>query len=901
MSEQKDRVEQPFLIRRAELIADNGGRNGRSKPLDLAAVRKRLEQRGAKEAWRSIEEIADTKEFQEFIEREFPRHAAPWAAALDRRQFLKLMAASLALAGLTACRQRPIEKIVPYVNAPEEIIPGIPLYYASALTLGGFATGVLVESHTGRPTKIEGNPEHPASLGSTDAFLQAMILGLYDPDRSQEVLNNGQPGTWDGFLSEVRTELARQKALGGPALRVLTETVTSPTLAAQLRSLLAEFPSAKWHQYEPVNRDNVRAGARLAFGEDAEPIYRFDRADVVLSLDADFLSVGPGRVRYTRDFSDRRRVRADKKEMNRLYAVESTPTVTGGMADHRLPIQARDVELFARALAARLDLLTVDDGSAFEDAHRNWLDAMARDLLQQRGSSLVVAGDHQPPVVHALAHAINDALGNVGRTVVYLNPVEANPQSQTESLRELVRDMRAEKVDTLLILGGNPVFNSPADLEFGKAIKSVNFAVHLSLYDDETSALCRWHIPMAHELEAWGDARAYDGTVSIIQPLIEPLLGGKSAHELLAAVQGQPDDGLEIVREHWRTRTGDTDQSETTSEEPRQDFDKTWRKWLHDGLIPDTAEGAIQVSLRPDWATAIGAPPASAGGLEVVFKPDAGSWDGRFANNAWLQELPKPLTSLTWDNVAALSPQTAQDLHLVPETGSGQGTTAPLIDLHVGGRTLKNVPVWIMPGHADNCLTVTLGCGRTRAGRVGNGVGFNAYAIRTADAPWFESGVEVKATGGRYHLATTQHHYYMEGRDLAQEALIEEFRENPNGEHDGGDEAGHDISMYPKREYTGNAWAMVIDTNVCTGCNACVTACQAENNIPTVGKKEVQLGREMHWIRIDRYYRGGLDNPNVHHLPVLCMHCEKAPCEVVGPVAETVHGAEGLNEMVYNR
>ncbi len=850
--------------------------------LDLAALRARLAGMQGKTYWKSLEELAETEEFQEFLHREFPRGASEWADAVSRREFLRLMGASLALAGLTACTRQPDEKIVPYVRAPEEIVPGEPLFFATAMPLGGFATGVLVESHMGRPTKVEGNPQHPASLGATDAFAQASVLTLYDPDRSQVVTNRGRISTWDAFLGAVSPELERQRTSKGAGLRVLTETVTSPTLAQQLRALRARFPLATWHRYEPIARDSVRAGARLAFGQDVDTHYRFDSADVILALDADFLGCGAASLRYARDFAAKRRVRAGQARMNRLYAVESTPSITGAIADHRLPMGAGEIEGVARGVARGLGMQGVSPGAtAASRADAEWTAAVVRDLKRHRGSSIVVAGEPQPPGVHALTHAVNDLLGNVGNTVTYTDPVEANPVGHVESLRELAREMEAGRVEVLVILGGNPVFTAPADILFAEHLSKVGFRVHVSLYDDETSARCHWHIPEAHYLESWGDARAYDGTVTILQPLIAPLYNGKSSHELLAALLGQPGrSSYEIVRDYWKGR--------------RQsgDFEQFWRTTLHDGVMAGTALPAKRVSLRRVATKPPSNPPSAASpGPAIVFRPDPTIFDGRFANNGWLQELPKPLTKLTWDNTALVSPVGAERLGL---------SNGDVVELHFQGRAVR-APIWIMPGQAEDAVTVHLGYGRTRAGRVGTGAGFNAYAIRTAGSPWFGSGLEIRKTGERYPLASTQHHHSMEGRHLVRVGTQEEFRKTPDFAQKMAHDPAPGLTLYPPHPYEGYAWGMAIDLSACIGCNACVVACQAENNIPVVGKAQVTRGRAMHWLRIDRYYAGSLDNPETYHQPVLCMHCEDAPCEIVCPVAATVHSDEGLNEMVYNR
>ncbi len=846
--------------------------------LDLAAIRERLARSTGQEYWRSLEELAGTEDFQWFLDNEFPREASAFRSAVDRRQFLQLMGASLALAGLNACTRQPTEKIVPYVRQPEEIVPGRPLFFATALPLGGVASGVLVESHMGRPTKVEGNPEHPASLGATDAFAQASVLTLYDPDRSQVITNVGEIRPWSAFVAAMRSALEGQREQSGAGLRVLTETITSPTLADQLRQLHTAFPAAQWHQYEPMHDDNAIAGARAAFGEDVDTRYRFDQADVILSLDADFLACGPGHMRYVRDFTAKRRVQGKHTEMNRLYAVESTPTNTGAMADHRLPLRAGQIEDFARAVAASLGVPV--QAPAGLEVHAKWIAALARDLQKHRGASIVIVGSEQPPVVHTLTHAMNAALGNVGHTVAYAEPVAAKPTLQTQSLRDLVGDMQAGKVALLLIVGGNPVFNAPADVPFAAALSKVPLSVHLGLYNDETSQLCHWHIPEAHPLESWSDGRAYDGTITIMQPLIAPLYDGKTTHEMLAVFSDRPErSSHDIVREYWTGRHG------------AGAFELFWRKTLHDGFIPDSASPAKQVTLRP--VASLDSRGISDGrGLEIIFRADPTIFDGRFANNGWLQELPKSLTRLTWDNAALIAPATAERLGLSNED---------VVELAYGGRTVR-APIWILPGHAPDAVTVHLGHGRTHAGKVGTGSGFNAYALRTADAPWFGSGLQLRKTGDRHPLASTQHHHSMEGRPLVRVATLEEYRTHPEFAHEMEEQPAPDDTLYPpEHPYEGNAWGMTIDLSSCVGCNACVVACQAENNIAVVGKTEVARGHEMHWLRVDRYYAGALDNPETYHQPVPCMHCENAPCEIVCPVGATVHSSEGLNDMVYNR
>ena len=861
-----------------------------SQKLDLAAVRSRLENARGRDYWRSLDELAATPAFKEMVEREFPRQAIGWAddesPEEGRRNFLKLMGASLALGGLAACTRQPTEQIMPYVRQPEGLIPGRPLFFATASTLNGVATGILAESHEGRPTKIEGNPEHPASLGACHVFSQASVLGLYDPDRSQTISLNGEIRSWGHFVTTLRDTLTAQKPKGGAGLRILTETITSPSMAAQLAAIKQAFPQSKWHQWEPAGPHSARAAALTAFGQPVNTYYDFSKANVVVSLDADFLNSGPGTLRYTRQFSDRRRVGQGTETMSRLYVVEPFPTPTGTKADHRLTLRASDVQEFAWALAISLGIAQGPKNTDNGDINK-WMGPVGRDLESNKGACLVIAGEHQPPIVHALAAIMNEKLGNVGQTVFYTEPIEASPVDQVASLNDLVKDLDAGAVDLLLILGGNPAFNAPVELGIRDRLKKAKLRVHLGLYDDETSEVCQWHINETHFLETWGDARAFDGTVTIQQPLIQPLYNGRSAPQLLQLFTEQPDNSpYEIVKEYWR------------AQHPGKDFEAWWRRAVHDGLVAGSALPPKTVTVRGEALSARAGAARLGGKFEVVFRPDPGIYDGRFANNGWLQEFPKPITKLTWDNAAFISPRDKQRLGIANNTGD-------MLKLTYQGRTL-NAPVFVQPGMAEGAIVLHLGYGRTRGGRAADRMGFNPYGLRTAKALWQDTGLDAQKTSGSYEFAATQDYHALDAdglnRHIIHNGTLADFKKNPESVHAGADTPPRELTMYPEWDYTkGYAWGMTVDLNACTGCGACIVACQAENNIAVVGKDQVRRGRLMQWLRVDAYYQGSEADPAIYNQPVPCMQCENAPCELVCPVQATVHSSEGLNDMVYNR
>jgi molybdopterin-containing oxidoreductase family iron-sulfur binding subunit len=632
--------------------------------------------------------------------------------------------------------------------------------------------------------------------------------------------------------------------------------------------------------------------------------YHFDKADVVVALDADFLACGPSSVRYSKDFASRRRIDTPQDNLNRLYAVEPAHTVTGSNAEHRLALRARDVHAFTAALAAAVGV-TAGGGAATgelpDDVRSRFIPAVAADLQAHRGRCVVVPGDYQPAAVHVLARTINQALGNVGTTVTYTAPMTATPADGVQSISELVADMAADKVKVLLIIGTNPVFTAPSDLNFLAALQKVTARFHLGLYLDETGEQCHWHGPEAHYLETWGDVRAFDGTVSLIQPLIAPLYGGRSAIEIIATANGAGGSAMDLVKGYWtKALGGQTKATWAITDAQGQAFadaDTMWKHGLHDGFLRGTATASP--------APAAGAPPAaftpsSTQGMEIVFRPDPYLLDGRNANNGWLQELPRPISKMTWDATAHISPRTAERLGLLLERSGNQDVS--LIEIKYAGRTVR-IPAWVMPGICDDSIIVHFGFGRRRAGRVGTGVSFDMFPLRTSKAPWFDGGATVTKTTERYQLCSTQNHFSMEGRGLVRAVDIEEYRRNPKAVAEAGPEVpDRNMTLYPNYEYKSHKWGMAIDLNACTGCSACIIACVAENNIPVVGKTQVYRNREMHWLRVDTYYDGAPEAPaGSYHQPIPCQQCENAPCEQVCPVAATVHSDEGLNDMVYNR
>ena len=861
-------------------------------PMSLAQVREELKGVTGKRYWRSVDELANTPEFQAAVEREFPGSAQEWVDPVSRRGFMKLMGASMALAGLAGCTKQPDEPIYAYVKQPEDLVLGKPNYFATAHPFVTGAVPLLVKSDEFRPIKVDGNPEHAYNHGSSDPYSQGTLLDMYDPDRSQHVMYRGENREWAEFAQALQQKVASTK--DGTGIYFLSATIGSPTLARQWKAVQAAWPKAKLAQYDPAV-----AGTAVATGENVQ--YALSDADVIVSLDADFLSGAayPGFHKLVREYAERRK--SPENGLNRLYAVESTPTTTGMKAEHRLGLRASEVPAFAAELAKAVGVAGVDAPAyAWTGEQQKYLAALAADLKANAGRSAVIPGLYQDASVAALALAINSTLGNVGKTVtVSAEPLNPLPSDQIADMKALVADMNAGKVDWLIILNANPMYTAPADLGFAAAFNKVETVAHLGMHLDETGQISHWHIPAAHYLESWSDARAYDGTVSIVQPLIDPLYGGRTAHDVFQSLLNDPMlSAYEAVRTTWRPAI-------------KGDFETGWRKALHAGWIEDTT---FEKAASPKISIPKVPAPAAKDAVEIIFRPDPNIYDGRWSNVGWLQELPKPVTSLSWDNAAIVSGATLTKLGLEEDD---------IVELSVGGGRVK-APVIVAPGHPDNSVTVYLGYGREFAGRVGSGAGFNAYLIRNTWAPFFATG-SIKKVEGKWGIAITKSHYQdhrsklfggegtgnnsleadeaLGPRGIIRYATLEEFKSNPNFAHEGEgrDTPMLDTSLFPNWQYKENAWGMSIDMNSCTGCNACIVSCYAENNIAVVGKQQVRIGRNMQWLRIDTYFEGDLAAPRAHFQPMACQHCENAPCEQVCPVGATVHTPEGLNTMVYNR
>jgi molybdopterin-containing oxidoreductase family iron-sulfur binding subunit len=870
-------------------------------PVMKTVFRHPPEEPTGKRYWRSLEELADTPEFQSWLEREFPAGAAE-LDSVSRRNFLRLMGASMALAGigLSGCR-RPEAYLVPYTKSAEWLIPGKAVLYATSMPGPRGGLPLIATTYEGRPTKLEGNPLAPSSNGGTDLFAQASVLDLYDPDRSRTFVFDGKevgPQQFDAYIAGVAKELGSTKGAG---CAILMEEQASPTRDRFLKTLKERFPQISFYSYDPIGFEEHAAAVLGLFGPDISLTPDFGGADVVVSLDCDFLGAEQT-VHSIRDFSHRRRMHGSEQEMNRLYAVENRYTITGGMADHRFRCAASQIPAFAVKLAKEVAASTndrvlngvvaqfKDSGAPFDEV---WIRECAADLVARKGRSLVLVGNRFPAWIQGVVLAINNALGAFGSTLRVLS----TPRVKTLGFRELVVDTKAHTIKRLFILGGNPVYTAPTDSDWAGIQRSIPEVVRLGYWFDETSGVANWHVPEAHFLESWGDQRAADGTYLPIQPMILPLFGGLSQLDLLARLAGLPA-GSEAIRETFKTFNQESD------------FEAAWTKFLRQGFGESTGYQTAKVEFNPNALPELlknASPfpgPVSPSAIEIVFPADYKVYDGRYANNGWLQELPDPITKITWDNAISLSKSTAKALQV--EDGD-------LVEIRINGRKLQ-AAVMIAPGHADYSLSLPLGYGRWMAGKIGLGVGFNAYALRTSDAPYFATGATVSVVQKNgYELVQTQNHYSMEGRALVREATVDEFKKNPSFAKTVWMDADNppNVSLYSHPPLNApNQWGMVVDLNACTGCSACVVACQAENNIPIVGKEQVNRGREMHWIRVDRYFASAEGDKNNPHLeedpemvmePMMCQHCENAPCETVCPVNATVHSEEGLNVMVYNR
>ncbi len=911
-------------------------------PADVACTTGGVSAATGKAFWRSLDELAETPEFRDRLQREFPAFASELSEE-SRRDFMKIMGAGLALAGavaLPACR-RPDHKILTYNRDPEHVVPGVPLFYATAMPMpGGGAQGLLAKTHEGRPTKVEGNPLHPVNRGRSDSIAQASVLSLYDPDRSTSVRKGAETSDWAAFESFARGHFAKFDASKGAGLAFLVEKATSPSRDWLRGRIKARWPQASWLPYEAIDQSSSIEGVRSAFGEALRPTFALEKAKVIVSLGRDFLSE-PGGLSNARGFATGRTVRqgkASEAEMNRLYVIESMMTITGGSADHRLRLKPSDAVGVSLALlkavlekAGRGDLAGSVTG-ANGHGHEAWVDAAADDLVAAHGACAVMAGESMPAGVHALVCAANEALGATSGVVSYVRVGEDVGASSLESIRRVSEGISGGSVDTLVVIGCNPVFDAPADLEFAAKYTKVPTTVHLGVNLDETAVASTWHINRAHYLESWGDVASWDGTISCVQPMIAPIFGGKTELELLGVIAGDEErDGYGMVRRTWREMTGLRDEA----------FEKSWKRALHDGFLAGSAPKSAAPKVKNDGVSgaARGVAAVKSGEMEALFLPDAKLWDGRFANNGWLQEQPHPTTKVTWDNPAMLSPATAARLGV---------SNTDTVEVSVGGRTVRMV-AWVVPGLADDTVALEMGQGRATGGRLCVGTGFNVYAVRGTDGMSVATdGVSVRKGAGaavdRAYagiVACTQDHHSMEDRPLIREIDLAAWKKHGDTVFESKDAYGNkrslalgeqlgDLShtplnrdvylerqrhayrmddpeagrnrrqqqMYPLGR---QQWGMSIDLTTCTGCGACVTACQSENNIPVIGKAEVWKGREMHWIRVDRYFAGSVDDPEMAVQPVNCMHCENAPCETVCPVNATIHGPEGTNDMAYNR
>lgn len=873
-----------------------------TKPVDVAELRKNLDGKAGRAYWRGLEELAATPEFEAWMSDEFPNRSS--LMNIDRRKLLKFMGASMMLAGLSGCRAPfwPNHKMVPYVNTPEELNSGKPLQFATGMQWQGVMVPIVVESHQGRPTRVEGNDLDPTGKGASLPFMHADLLNLYDPDRKREVRRKGQIATWDEFSIESIEALKSIRSAGGKGFAIVVPPTNSPTTNRVLDEIQASMPEARIVAWEPMNRDNAYQGTRAALGAPAEAIYDLTQADVIVSLDADYLYSGPGALRQARDWAARRDAdTAAGANMSRVYALEVTPTVSGAVADHKVPVSTTQLEGFARALASSLGVAV--DGAEAPGALSKWVEVITTDIRSKGTRAVVIPGEFASANIHALAAAINTALQS--SAVRYSATAVRQAGAGTVRFAELISAMNAGQVQYLLMLGVDPVFSSP---DFAAAFAKVPFTVSQGAYFQGGAKKALWSLPDSHGMETWNDGYSAEGHAVIAQPLIAPLHDSKSHLETLMIVgRGARGNALEEIKNTWRA-----------SGSFGEGFERAWRLALNNGIVPLTAP-----AMTPSGGVPALTATALITGTEVVLRPDPTIFDGRFVNNGWMQELPKPLSTLTWDNVIYVSPKMAE----AQSVKSGD-----VISVKVGEREVRG-PAWVFPGQPENTVTVHYGYGNDGDGMMARGTGFNANALYSPATQFAGMSATISKPGGTVSLAATQLHNTMEGRDLVRVVTVGEVAHEEHGEshgegHGEGSESGmtvdgkpwplsgHDEqSMYkPEKEFANDLpqWGMSIDLNLCMGCHACVTACVAENNIAVVGKEQVIKQREMHWIRIDRYYgpkdtrtafgqKVDLDNPSTTFMPVACMHCEQAPCEPVCPVAATIHSAEGLNQMVYNR
>lgn len=786
---------------------------------------------------------------------------------ISRRQFLKRAGLLFAMSQLPACKPRP-EEIIPYVKMPERLVPGNPKFYATAMTLRGIARGVLAESHMGRPTRLEGNPQHPESLGAIDPVSQAEIYTFYNPARSKGGLEKGKEIVRERQIQIIKTLAASLPERQGEGFRILMESSASPSLEAEVRKLLRALPRTVVHRFDPVSRDPVYEATARAFGQELQPVYDFTRPSFILSVSGDFLGDMPGALRYSRDYTEQRR---RSSYATRLYSIECVWTLTGAHADKRLPVHPDQILPALLYILYRAGLHAEVPVPA-ESALRGFCDETAGGLKLAGAGGLIIAGEMEDPALQALCHVANSRLGSTA--VRYISPVEVL-RGETRSINELVEAMRDGSVRTLLVLDSNPVYTAPSDLAFEEAFLRVPDRIHYGLFRDETAARSTVHLPAAHNLEAWGDGKAYDGTVSIVQPLIQPLFDSVSPLELFSLLNSEAKSGYELVRDYWRYKAGG-------------EFEKWWRKSLEDGIISGTASQSSSAApvMNPDEVVAASQAPFNASSFTLVLCPDHRIWDGRYAENPWLQELPEPFTKLVWDTALFMSQKTADSL---------QVQHGDQVEIRQRGR-MTQAAVFVLPGIADGTGFMTLGYGRPLLMQSKAAPSFNAYLLRTSSEPWVLRGVELAGRGAPYEFVSTQNHFNMQGRDIIHVVKGEdktgrrlEQSKDPS------------ISLYPPQPQEPYEWGMVIDLSSCIGCGSCVMACQAENNIVSVGKDQVGRSREMHWLRIASYFKGSEQNPQVYFQPIPCMHCETAPCEVVCPVAATSHSVEGLNEQIYNR